>query len=225
VRCFILGNGPSLNDTNLDLIAGEKTFGVNQCHLIYPKTKWRPTYWVCTDRDLNIPLEEWASLFFLHRDLGETCFLAPRHFTRMDIMGVKPSENFRMLDLCMEHGVRIGHEEWWPKSWHLPKLCVFAGSVPTTIQLAVTMGYDEIYLAGCDAKYRPGENNHFSEDYFNFRPYDAEWAEYLTRALVYAHELAWRECLTRGVKIYNAGVGGKLDAYPRIRLEDALVDQ
>lgn len=224
MRCFVLGNGPTLRYTKLNLLKGEVSFGVNQCHLIYPETEWRPTYWVCTDRDLNIPIDEWASLFFLHRDLGEKCFLSPRHFTRMGIWNVQPTENFQRLNLCMRHGVRIGHEEWWPEAWHLPELCVFAGSVLTTIQLAVTMGHDEIYLLGCDAEYKPGKNNHFSEDYFNFRPYDAEWTEYLTRALKYGHELAAKECAARGVKIYNAGVGGKLDAYPRITLEDALLD-
>ncbi|MFA5808762.1 MAG: hypothetical protein WC935_00310 [Thermoleophilia bacterium] len=220
MRCFVLGNGPSLAKTNLNLLVNEVSFGVNQCHLIYPLTKWRPTYWVCTDRDLQMPIDEWAELFFLHRDLGEHCFIAPRHFTRMGVWDIQPTARFEKMDLCMEHGTRIGHGEWWPKSWHLPQLCVFGGSVLTTIQLAVTMGFDEVYLLGCDLIYRPGENNHFSEDYFNFRPYDPEWAAYLTGAQAYAHELANRECIDRGIVIMNAGVGGALEVYPRASLEE-----
>lgn len=221
MRCFVVGNGPSLADTNLDLLAGETTFGLNQCHLIYPHTTWRPTHWVCVDRDLQIPIDEWASLFLLHEEQGYRCHIAPRHFTRLQALGIPPDDlrrRFDILPLCMRHGVRVGHREWWPDSWHLPELCVFGGSGLTAIQLAVTMGYDEIYVVGMDVDYEPGKNNHFSEDYFNFRPYDPEWAQYLAEAQAYAHGLAWRECLGRGVTIANAGVGGKLEAYPRCEL-------
>ena len=244
MRCFILGNGPSLNDTDLDALRTEITFGVNQCELIYPKTSWRPKYWVCNDRDLKIPIGEWAELFLSHYLLGEHCFIAPRHITRLSYLpaheeiwdsftkksgwpaewknGIVPIPRFEVLDLCRLHGTRIGMEDKWPLSWHLPQLCLFAGSIPTTIQLAVTMGFDEIYMLGCDLGYKVGIN-HFRDDYPVFRPYDEEWAAYFERALVYAHSLAAKECEARGVKIYNAGTGGKLTAYPRIRLEDALL--
>jgi len=244
VRCFVVGNGPCLEPADLDRIASEPvTFGINQCHLAYPLTAWRPTYWVCTDRDLNMEIIEWASLFYLHYSLGETCYIAPRHLTRLQSIGglrqsnpysqedwwpqewrlqTEPVDRLRILDMCSHHGTRIGHEEWWPKEWHLPQVCLFAGSGLTAIQLAVTMGYDEIYVLGMDAYYEPDKGNHFSEDYFNYRSYDAEWAEYLGKAQTYAHELAWRECLSRGIKIGNASRNSKLNAYPRVDLECVL---
>jgi hypothetical protein len=225
VRAFIVGNGPSLTADQLDLIAHEDTFGVNQCDLIYPETTWRPRYWVCTDRDLQMEIHSWAELFFKHRDLGERCYISPRHDTRLQSLGMHPDDvrkQFNVLDLCMEHGVRIGHREWWPQAWHLPKLCVFAGSVLTAIQLAVTMGYNELYVLGCDADYHADAANHFTPEYFVFRPYTEEWAAYLGEAQRYAHNLARRECYNRGVFIYNAGRGGKLEAYPRIGLEQTV---
>ena len=45
-RIFLIGNGPSLNDMNLDLLENEDTIAMNRIELIYPKTKWRPTYYV-----------------------------------------------------------------------------------------------------------------------------------------------------------------------------------
>ena len=221
MRCFVVGNGQSLALTDLNLLEHEVTFGVNQCHLIYPNTTWRPTYWLCTDRDLQMEINEWAELFFVHEQMGEKCLIAPRHFTRLQALGIPPDElreRFTVLDACLEHGTRIGRRDFWPAAWHLPQLCIFAGAGLTAIQLAVTMGFDEIYVVGMDVDYEPWKNNHFTEDYFNFRPYDPEWARYLAEAQAFAHGLAWRECLGRGVRIANAGVGGKLEAYPRCEL-------
>ena len=45
-RAFIVGNGPSLRNTNLDKLIGEVSFGCNNVHLIYKQTKWRPTHYI-----------------------------------------------------------------------------------------------------------------------------------------------------------------------------------
>ena len=41
-RVFIVGNGPSLNKTNLDLIKDEFSIGMNRISLLFNKTKWKP---------------------------------------------------------------------------------------------------------------------------------------------------------------------------------------
>ena len=43
-RCFLVGNGPSLTSSDLDLIKDEKTIGCNMVYKIFDQTKWRPTY-------------------------------------------------------------------------------------------------------------------------------------------------------------------------------------
>ena len=245
MRCFVLGNGPSLNETDLDLLTREVSFGVNRCELIYPNTKWRPTYWVCGDRDLKTPIEIWAEPFLLHYLMGETCYISPKHLNRLHALPFSektweewtkkrgwPPEwyktivqmpRFQTMNLCDIHGTRIGHDDWQPRGWHLPQICRYAGSIPMAIQLAVTMGFDEIYLLGCDLGYSPDGDIHFSKDYTKgdvFVPFTEDWCGYLEGALRYAHELAHRECAKRGIKIFNAGIGGKLDAYPRVKLED-----
>ena len=45
-RIFLVGNGPSLNDMNLDLLENEDTMKMNRIDLLFPKTKWRPTYYI-----------------------------------------------------------------------------------------------------------------------------------------------------------------------------------
>ena len=45
-RVFILGNGPSLNETDLNLLEKENTIAMNRISMIYDKYKyWRPTYY------------------------------------------------------------------------------------------------------------------------------------------------------------------------------------
>ena len=45
-RIFLVGNGPSLNDMNLDLLENEYSIAMNRIELIYPKTTWRPTWYM-----------------------------------------------------------------------------------------------------------------------------------------------------------------------------------
>ncbi len=42
------------------------------------------------------------------------------------------------------------------QEWHLPTLCTGLTGMSTMIQLAVVLGYDEIYLLGCDLGYGRG---------------------------------------------------------------------
>ena len=57
-RIFLIGNGPSLNDMNLDLLENEDTLAMNRIDLLYPNTKWRPTYYLfCSS---NCEHREWG---------------------------------------------------------------------------------------------------------------------------------------------------------------------
>src|SRR3546814_16679879 len=48
-RCFILGNGPSLNKVDFSKLEGEVTFGVNSFFLKTRENGFHPTYFVVED--------------------------------------------------------------------------------------------------------------------------------------------------------------------------------
>ncbi len=48
-RCFIIGNGPSLNDLDLSKLAKEYTFGMNKIYLLYDRIDWRPSFYTLLD--------------------------------------------------------------------------------------------------------------------------------------------------------------------------------
>ena len=45
-RCFIIGNGPSLRNTDLSNLRGEATFGLNRIFLAFPEMGFSTTYLV-----------------------------------------------------------------------------------------------------------------------------------------------------------------------------------
>jgi len=48
-RCFVVGNGPSLNDVDMTLLKNEITLGANRCYLGYEKWGFPFTYWGIAD--------------------------------------------------------------------------------------------------------------------------------------------------------------------------------
>ncbi len=49
-RCFILGNGPSLRQTDLHLLRKEFTFGLNRVYLLFPEIGFATTYLISINR-------------------------------------------------------------------------------------------------------------------------------------------------------------------------------
>ena len=46
-RLFLIGNGPSLAETDLNLLKNENTLAMNRISLIYDKNiDWKPTYYL-----------------------------------------------------------------------------------------------------------------------------------------------------------------------------------
>ena len=48
-RAFLVGNGPSLNQTPMHLLAGEHVMCFNRFHLMFERMSWRPTFYAISD--------------------------------------------------------------------------------------------------------------------------------------------------------------------------------
>jgi hypothetical protein len=148
-------------------------------------------------------------------------------YTRADMyqkwLDVSLRGRVKPLDVCREHTSPLDGSVPAPIAWHLPEYCRYGGTVAVAIQWAVTEGYDDILLVGCDLGYGGAATvNHFDREYAPVDSYTPEQARWFNRVLVGAHEIAHRECLQRKVRIRNAGVGGNLAVYPRVPFEEAL---
>jgi hypothetical protein len=106
-----------------------------------------------------------------------------------------------------------------PEGWHFPKLCCYGSVVGVAAQIAVLEKFNPIYFVGCDLGYDEQGLNHFDDDYGNWNEMDqAERNE--TEG--WMHEIIKKECDERGILVLNATVGGQLEAYPRVKIEDVL---
>jgi hypothetical protein len=118
----------------------------------------------------------------------------------------------------------------------------------TALQLAVHMGFDPIYLIGCDTTYTipdevetsgeavdPGtgeriegyeitskcdnDPNHFDSSYFGA---GSKWHAPNVRGMIYGYKQSKIMCDRAGVQVYNATVGGALEVFPRVDIHRLL---
>ena len=231
MRIFVLGNGPSLMETPLERLEGEVSFGVNQVHLIYPYTKWRPTHMMFAE--MTAGGNDWypkiwdAVLANKHakRFARDDAWWWPPTMPREVVHGYYASQdksmhtlpNINRYSACTHHDIfdRDGHVyyENVPTEWHFPQICKFGGSVPMAIQLAVQEGATEIFLLGCDLGHKEGSGNHFDPRYAGHRPITEQKARERNEANKMGHEFAKA---SSPVPIYNATLGGSLEVYERV---------
>ena len=222
MRAFILGNGPSLATTPLDSLRGETTFAMNRIHLLYPKVEWRPTYYLAFDytgisgdqmkEDLLINIKE-AKHSFIRADKANYVESKLARFEwPPSITYFWPQCSHVGLNIASAHRDQLAFARL-PHAWHMPRVCGFGGTMHITVQVAVSMGYDELYLLGCDLGFKPFKKdepdpNHFDPNYIGYD--DFPWDE-RDETLLYVHKLIEQETRRLKVRVVNlsesAGLG------------------
>lgn len=225
-RIFIVGNGDSLNRTNLDLLKNEFSFGMNRISKIFSKTNWRPNFFLCTTENIN--KKEW------HEDIIHGIQSSSVSFLWEELEHFINEESSNIVKIKCNNGSEVTNNA--PNSWWSidPKrgFSKFGTSMLVAIQLSVYMGFKDIYIIGADLGfknnflqrifYRLGlrniikDKNHFSKDY-GTPGFDAKT---LNANMIAAHLLAKKETEKLDVKIKNATIGGELEVYPRCNFKD-----
>lgn len=229
-RCFVIGNGPSLLPEDLNKLCDEISFASNRIYNIYEYTDWRPTYYMCIDKN--------ALPFMLD--------------------SIKKSGSYKKF--LTYHGVRCGGlsdesicylfpygrykvNPYAPKAERLnDDLSKYVTNVATVtvniIELAIYMGFSEIYLLGVDNNYakKLDKNGKVYNDpsvqssYFagmkdsHGKLGDGVSAQNV-EAMNYSYQLAKQFADEHGVKIYNATRGGKLEVFPRVDFDSLFPPQ
>jgi FkbM family methyltransferase len=222
-RIFIIGNGPSLNKMPLELLKNEYTFCTNRFYLMYPKISWRPSFYtVCDWRVASDVTPEIDELQGTHK-------FYPERFR-----GLLKNNN----DVTWYyHSPGTGDEAKF--SFDATRGIRGAGSVTgSAIQLAFHMGFEKVYLIGCDADYRitntvkqTGEDkfgngigfqltstqnddpNHFDPSYFGT---GRKWHDPNVPRMISGYEQCKHGFETANRQIFNATIGGKLEVFKRV---------
>lgn len=226
-RCFIIGNGPSLRSEDLDRLTGEYTFGANRIYEIFDQTKWRPSFYLLIDTvgDMQEIYRKAAQC-----DVGHM-------FIRLNIKDRK--DEAKSLDFPVRKMTRVffdidGYFTTYQNTWNDGTAYVsvdvsdhFSNGCTVTfnsIQLAIYMGFAEIYLLGVDFSYSimrdakgKVHRDESIQDYFTGKRYDATVFNY--NGMLHAYEAAREYCDNHGIKIYNATRGGKLEVFERVEFD------
>lgn len=227
--CVIIGNGPSLNDTDLDLLRGVPTFGVNSIFLADARLPEPLTYYVVEDTAVFKDNADEIKAYHAKTKLFPTNYL--RYFKGEEI-----PENTAFFRMNGGFYGRDTGTTFHPRFSTNAGQRVFCGQSVTIInlQLAYWMGFERVALIGMDFSYvipedaevngeiivsRSDDPNHFHPGYFGA---GKTWKNpHLDRVLV-SYRLAGEMFAADGREVVNATVGGKLEVFDRMSLADAL---
>lgn len=207
-RCFIIGNGPSINKMDIGLLKNEFTIGLNRIYLLFPKIGFTTTFHVAVNK---LVIEQCAHEI---EKLPMTKFIS---------WHARKSINFTPDMIFVRDpysGSRLGFSKY-------PSSRIWEGATVTYVamQIAFYLGFSQVILIGVDhnftTKGEPHKTvisegpdpNHFSPDYFNkgfhWQLPDLETSEQ-------AYRLAKQYFEQDGREILDATVGGKLDVFPKV---------
>lgn len=205
-RCFLIGNGPSLKYEDLETLHDnhEVCFGANRIYLAYENTQWRPDYYVVVD--YLIAQKDYDRI----REIRETKFI--RHFYKTKTQN-EANETYEFQGYIYEQGK--------PKFSDDIGKGIYSGNtvIYDMLQIAIYMGFTEIYLLGVDmtSGIRPeAEGAHFYKT-----PDKNERLLVGNRAeIMLAFEHAKKILGKQGYVIKNATRGGELEVFERVDFDD-----
>jgi len=202
-RVFILGNGPSLNETDFSLIKNETFFAANAFYKGMKNFNIKPQYWAIGDGGIfdnhyKKVMKLNTNLFLTHQALYNylTCpvYKKKEPYLIETIGKIKNKTNF---SFDISKGIYIG-----------------GGIIPIMIQISFYLGFKEMYLLGCDCGSKGKPSHHFYKS--NRKPRD-DYSE-----IFEIYEICKYALNFCGRRIYNATVGGNLEVFPRVKLEDIV---
>lgn len=209
--CFILGNGPSLNRTDLSLLAGRHCIGLNKIHLILSRQALDLSYLVSVNPFVvTQSVGEFSAL-------GVTTFL-PAEFCRRQsrrnphFQAIRARDGFR-FNTRMSGNFGQGHTVTF-----------------VALQIAFAMGFERVFLVGVDHSFKQagraneiqkmeqGDENHFDPSYFQGQLWHLADLE----ASEIAYRIAELEYRRAGRQVFDATVDGMLTIFEKMPYVDAV---
>lgn len=248
-RCFIMGNGPSLNKMDLNQLNGEIVFACNAVFLLFDRIKWRPAFHTCVDTrairdrapEINQMLDSNPAMTGFYPAVLQLHDGSGRKFNGKEVIFPGPNRYY-----FNEIGNKESHHTETMFSLDADDYMVQPYTVSITmLQLSVYMGFSEVYLIGCDTNYNvmstvkqegrkindigllltsacDDDCNHFDPRYFGK---GREWHNPQVSQMVNHYRWAKLAVRRTGTRIFNATAGGQLEVFPRIDFNSLFTSQ
>ncbi len=224
-RAFLLGNGPSLNDTPLHLLKNEYTMCFNRINILFERLQWKPSFYTCVDATV---VQDNAN------EINEqiTPYVLNAFFT-----------DFHMLEFTnIKKRIKDGDNVLWlytdvnKFSHKLPNIAPAPTVAISGLQILAFLGFSEIYIIGMDMNYKihtsalelngneiqskaDDDPNHFDPRYFGKGKKYHQPNNFVVESIFKSLNLAKQNLDKIGVKVYNATYGGKVECFERVNFD------
>lgn len=208
-RAFIIGNGPSLRQTDLSKLRNEFTFGMNRIYLLFPELGFHTTYFVSIN---DLVIEQFKDEILAQPMPKFLAWRSHRHFpSQLPIIQLPTFIYTSYTGPNFASDVR-GR--------------VWEGATVTNValQLAFHMGFEEVILIGVDHNFaskgdanktvvsQGDDPNHFAPNYFGK---GAKWQLPDLDTSEIGYTMAREAYRKAGRQVIDATVGGKLTIFPK----------
>lgn len=204
-RCFIIGNGPSLNQLDLGKLRSEFTFGMNRIYLLFPKLGFNTSYFVSIN---DLVIRQCAAEI---QALTMPKFLAWRShpFIQPDALTSFLYTSYTGQSFSRDISRRV---------WEGATVTYVA------LQIAFYMGFQQVVLIGVDHNFvsmgdpnqtvtsQGDDPNHFAPQYFG-KGFQWQLPDLQTSELAYT--MARNAYARAGRQVLDATAGGKLTIFPK----------
>lgn len=226
---FIVGNGPSLNKIDLDVLKDYYCFGVNKIYLMFDRVDWRPDFYTSLDWRVTPDCYE-----EINKLSGMTFFFAYRFHGMLregeDVFWYESFSPGRLLSEKFESDATKG-------------LRGGGGTLSAALQLAFFLGFRRMFFIGVDSSFvipksvlqsggdrfgtgvqislesTEDDPNHFDPQYFGK---GTKWHDPNLDEQKRGFRAAHRAIHVLGGQLYNSTIGGNLESVPRMPFEEAL---
>ena len=219
-RCFIIGNGPSLKNTDLSRLKNEFTFGMNRVYLAFEEWGFPTSFLVSVN---SLVIEQCAEDFLNLKIPTFFSWRSHKFFEQVNKAAnqqIVPSPNLHFL-----HTTYTGSKFATDVTGRL-----WEGATVTYVclQLAFHMGFDTVILIGVDHSFttqgKPNttivsqgdDPNHFNAQYFG-KGFRWQLPDLDTNEVGYW--MAKKAYDDAGRKVLDATVGGKLQVFEKVEYE------
>jgi hypothetical protein len=221
-RVFLIGNGPSLNETPLYMLKNEYVLCFNRFYIMNERLNWKPDFYMCVD---DLVLNDLAAEISPIIKEAKYAFFPDRHFRSKNFKKILPNlANIYWLQPIFGQGF----------SNNLPKVNQGGSVIYEGMQAMHHLGFDEIILLGVDMNFKihdtakaignkRGTNitsqddddpNHFDPRYFGKnRSYHQPKVHVIDNILKNLNFLG-KNMKLYAVNIINAGFNSKVESFP-----------
>lgn len=210
-RCFIVGTGPSIRTMDLSPLNGEKVFSVNRAYDLSDLGISSIFGYVISDPAIA---GDYVSEIKL---AGIEYVFVGSTFPQVPLSGADELFVYDIFDFPKMHEGHFSDDL-------LRGVYQSHTVIHHAVQIAAYMGFTEIYIVGVDLDFDP-EDLHF------YRSSRRERDDGIRRSIAHADkmisgfEVAGRHLGSRGVSLFNAGRGGRLNTIGRVQFQDIFRDR